>query len=157
MIEEEQDLSLRENTVKDDLDNSEIAATESSIPKEIDDALNSIPDKEQARVARSIMSMQFGAISATPENAISKKITSEHITQYLTDSSIAMKECFKERRDDKIFKGFALLVTLIFVVILIVLLKDKPSILEKIIYTIGGLVAGCVGGYGYGYKKGMDE
>lgn len=119
--------------------------------------MNSIPDKEQAKVVRSIMSMQFGAISATPENAISKKITSEHITQYLTDSSKAMQESFKERRDDKIFKGVALFITLVFVVILIILLKDNPNVMEKIIYAIGGLVAGCLGGYGYGYRKGMDE
>ena len=79
MAEEEKLLS-EENIENKDLSN-EIAATESSIPKEIDEALNSIPDKEQAKVVRSIMSMQFGAISATPENAISKKITSEHITQ----------------------------------------------------------------------------
>lgn len=155
MAEEEKLLS-EENIENKDLSN-EIAATESSIPKEIDEALNSIPDKEQAKVVRSIMSMQFGAISATPENAISKKITSEHITQYLTDSSKAMQESFKERRDDKIFKGVALFITLVFVVILIILLKDNPNVMEKIIYAIGGLVAGCLGGYGYGYRKGMDE
>lgn len=156
MAEEERNLSLEESTANEDLSN-EIAATESSIPKEIDEALNSIPDKAQAKVAKSIMSMQFGAISATPENAISKKITSEHITQYLVDSSTAMQESFKERRDDKIFKGVALFMTLVFVVVLIILLKDNPDVMEKVIYAIGGLVAGCLGGYGYGYRKGMDE
>ena len=45
---------------------------------------------------------------------------------------------------------------MIFLVVVIVLLKDKPNIMEKMIYAAGGLIAGAVGGFGYGYKKGHD-
>ncbi len=39
---------------------------------------------------------------------------------------------------------------------LIILLKDNPDIMEKIIYTVGGVVIGAFGGYGFGKNKG-DE
>lgn len=40
-----------------------------------------------------------------------------------------------------------------FIVVIILLLKDIPDIMEKIIYTIGGLAAGAIGGYGFGKFK----
>lgn len=156
MVERDMGLSLDENA-ESGKSGSEIAATESIIPKEIDEALDSIPDPAQAKAVRSIMSLQFGAISATPESTISKKIKPEHITQYLDDSRTAMEEAYKERHEDKIFKVVILVCVMIFLIALVVLLRDKPDILEKIIYAAGGLIAGAVGGFGYGYKKGHDE
>lgn len=156
MEEKNVELPLDKNTVNKESD-SEIAATESVIPKEVDEALDAIPDKEQAKVVREMMTMQIGAISASSENTISKQIKSEHITQYLEDSRVAMQEEYRERHEDKIFKTFLLVIILIFIIVLIVLLKDKPDVMEKVIYAAGGLIAGCVGGFGYGYKKGKDE
>lgn len=144
---------------KAEIASNEVAASEldSNIPKEIDDAINMIPDKTQARVVKSMLSMQFGTFASSPENAISKKITSEHITQYLTDSGIAMRESFKERRYDKIFKIIIFVTALIFIGFLVVSLKDIPDVMEKIIYLIIGLGTGVVGGYGFGRHKGTEE
>lgn len=41
--------------------------------------------------------MQFGMISKTPENFVSKQIKPEHITQYIETSKVAMEKEFKEK------------------------------------------------------------
>ena len=156
MAEEDPDLLSEGKKQEDDADN-EIAVTDGTLPKEIDEVLDSIPDQKQANVVRRIMSLQFSAISATPENAISKKITSDHISQYLNDSRVAMQESFKEHHEDKIFKGVIILSALVFMIVIIILLKNQPSVMEKVIFSVVSLVAGALDGYGYGYKKGMEE
>ena len=42
---------------------------------------------------------------------------------------------------------------MLFVIALVILLKDNPDVLEKVIYAGGGLIAGAFGGYGYGKNK----
>ena len=49
-----------------------------------------------------------------------------------------------------------LLIVVAFIIILISMLKDKPDIMEKVLYASGGLIAGALGGYGFGKSK-RDE
>ena len=56
----------------------------------------------------------------------------------------------------KVFTFLTIVVAMIFFVIIILLLEDKPEIMEKIIYTLGGVIAGAFGGYGFGYGKQPD-
>lgn len=74
-----------------------------------------------------------------------------------TESIIPKEVEYKERHEDKIYKVIIMVCIMIFLIVLIILLKDNPEIMEKIIYAAGGLIAGGVGGFGYGYKKGNDE
>ena len=46
---------------------------------------------------------------------------------------------------------------MIFIIVLVFLLGDKADILEKVLYTIGGLIVGAFGGYGFGKTKRNDE
>ena len=39
---------------------------------------------------------------------------------------------------------------------MIVLLKDNPDVMEKIIYTVGGVIVGAFGGYGFGKNRNDD-
>lgn len=45
---------------------------------------------------------------------------------------------------------------LVFFTAIIVLLKDNPDVLEKIIYSVGGVIVGAFGGYGFGRQKRDD-
>lgn len=45
-------------------------------------------------------------------------------------------------------------IAMVFFIILVILLKDTPDVMEKIIYTVGGVVIGAFGGYG---KNKNDE
>lgn len=88
-----------------------------------------------------------------PSSAISKKITEEHISEYLSGSREEMQKSYQEKRDRKIFSFLISLLGIVFVLIVIVLLKDSPDMLEKILYAAGGVVAGAFGGYGYGKSR----
>lgn len=130
---------------------------ETELPKVIEEAIDSIPDKEQASVVRRVMSMQFGMISNTPESSISKQIRPEHITQYIETSKEAMEKEYKEKHESKMFQGFLFTVTCAVFIAVIILLKNQPEYMEKIIYALLGFGAGICGGYGIGYKKGTNE
>lgn len=64
-----------------------------------------------------------------------------------------MQKSYQEKRDRKIFSFLISLLGIVFVLIVIVLLKDSPDMLEKILYAAGGVVAGAFGGYGYGKSR----
>lgn len=94
---------------------------------------------------------------ARQENPIVKKITPEHIDKYLDGTKLELQESYKEKHERKIFNLLILIVALVFIIVLTWMLKDNEAILEKILYTLGGLVAGAFGGYGYGKKSNEDE
>jgi hypothetical membrane protein len=49
---------------------------------------------------------------------------------------------------------FALVLVIVgLIVTILVLFRNKPEMVEKILYAVGGLLAGAVGGYGYGKSK----
>lgn len=129
---------------------------EMEMPEEFSEALESMPPEARKYVEQvMISSVQMGGI-LRPENAISKKITESHITEFLDGSKLQMKEEYKEKHERKIFSGIILCVILIFIIGVIVLLKDTPEIMEKVLYTLTGLLAGALGGYGYGKTKRDD-
>ncbi len=68
-----------------------------------------------------------------------------------------MEYQFKESRDNKIFIGIVVFLFMVFIVVLVFLLSDKPDVLEKVLYTLGGLIVGAFGGYGFGKTKKDDE
>lgn len=84
------------------------------------------------------------------------QITSEHISKYLEGAELDMKNSYTEKFHKKIFAFLTTIVAMIFFVIIVVLLKDTPDIMEKVIYTVGGVVIGALGGYGFG-KNRSDE
>ena len=137
--------------------NEIVDTEESELPKAIEDAIDSIPDKEQASVMRRVMSMQFGMVSNSPESSISKQIKPEHITQYIETSKEAMEKDYKEKHEAKLFQGFIFTIICVVFIVVIILLKNQPEYMEKIIYALLGFGAGICGGYGIGYKKGTNE
>lgn len=123
---------------------------------ELEQVLKNAPPQDREVIERLIVSsFQMREISS-PETAVMKKITSEHITKYLEGAETDMKNSYKEKFQKKIFAFLTIVVAMIFFVIVILLLKDKPEIMEKIIYTLGGVIAGAFGGYGFGKRNNDD-
>lgn len=114
-----------------------------------------LPNHERHTVTREITQMMMGV--ARQENPIVKKITPEHIDKYLDGTKLELQESYKGKHERKIFNLLILIVALVFIIVLTWMLKDNEAILEKILYTLGGLVAGAFGGYGYGKKSNEDE
>ena len=119
----------------------------------IDEILEGVPEEHKKTIQKLIISsiQMRGMISS--ENEVAKKITEEHITQYLEGTKLEMENSYEEKKHKKILVFLTIFLTMAFIVVIILLLKDIPDIMEKIIYTIGGLAAGAIGGYGFGKFK----
>ena len=115
--------------------------------------LDDVPEEMRKEIEKLMVSsiQMRGMIS--PENNISKKITEEHITQYLDGAREEMNNNYIEKKHSKIFLFLTMLISMGFFIAVIAMLKDKPDVMEKIIYTVGGIVAGAFGGYGFGKRK----
>ena len=121
----------------------------------INDVIEKIPEEDRPEVRKMMsMTMQMGKVmSASPEMELMKKMTSQNIESFLDGQKTAMEYQFKENRENKIFMGFMVLLFMVFIIILVNILSDKPDILEKVLYTLGGLIVGAFGGYGFGKTK----
>lgn len=122
----------------------------------IDEVLENVPEEQRKVIERMMISSVQMRSVASPETAVMKKITSEHITKYLEGAEQDMKNSYAEKLQKKIFVFLTMLVAMIFFIAVIVLLKDIPDVMEKVLYAVGGVVAGAFGGYGLG-KKQSDE
>lgn len=122
---------------------------------EIEEILDDAPEEVRHEVKKMMMSMRMGGVMP-PSMELMKKLTPEHVSEFLQGQREAANNQFKESRDSKVFLGISLVVILSFVVILVVLLKDSPDILEKVLYTLGGLITGLLGGYGFGKSRGSE-
>lgn len=127
------------------------------IPSEFSEVLEDMPEDVRKQVEQIMVSSVQMAGIIRPENNISKKITEQHITDYLDASKQQMLEDYKSKREDKIFQGIVLFVVLAFIIIVIILLKDIPDVMEKIVYILVGGFGGYLGGYGYGKSKKHDD
>ena len=125
----------------------------------IEDVVEKVPEEDRHEVRKMMtLTMQMGRVmSASPEMELMKKMTPKHIEMFLDGQKEAMTYQFKAERESKIFLGIMVLLFMIFIVILVTLLIDKPDILEKVLYTMGCLIVGAFGGYGFGKTKRDDE
>lgn len=130
-----------------------------ALPEEVlNDILEDVPEEHRKKVEKMIIasSVQMrGMIS--PEATVMNKITGEHITEYLQGARQEMENTFDERKQNRIFTFLTLIFAMIFFIIIILLLKDKPDFMEKIIYSFVSLVAGAIGGYGFGKSRSDND
>jgi len=126
---------------------------ETNIPEGFSDVIENIPPEHRKQVKQMMISAVQMRGMANPESAVSKKITEAHISEYLAGSREDMQRGYQEKRDRKIFNFFITVLGIAFIIAIIILLKDNPEMLEKILYASGGIVAGAFGGYGYGKTR----
>lgn len=132
--------------------------TESNIDKKFEEMISDIPDEVKEEIVESITSIQrTQSMSFPPETLVMSKITEEHISEFLAASRENMQKSYEEKRNNKFFLCFLILIALIFVIAIIILLKDQAQIMEKIIYIFLGFLGGAAGGYGIGRKNGSNN
>ena len=125
--------------------------TINELQKEHDVDIIDSESKEHGLIETSQIMDTLSQISSGTD--FSDKITTEHITRYLDGAEKNMTLAFEEKKHSKYFiLALAIIVSIVFI-ILVVILKDKPDVLEKLIYSVGGLFAGFAGGYGLGKKR----
>lgn len=150
---------MEENKERDDKETQSLDNLDKSNPEEIELAefLESVPPEHRKVIEQMMISssIQMRSISS-PETAVMKKLTPDHISKYLDGAALEMKNSYVEKFHRKVFTFLTMIVSMVFFILLVILLKDNPDIMEKIIYIVGGVVIGAFGGYGFG-KNRNDE
>lgn len=121
---------------------------------ELEDVLENVSPEQRKLIERIIISssIQMRSISS-PETVVMKKLTADHISKYLDATELEMKNNYVEKFHRKVFIFLTMIVAMIFFIFLVIFLKDMPDIMEKVIYTTGGVVLGAFGGYGFGKNR----
>lgn len=136
---------------------AELSEDGKEIETELEEVLDSVPPEHRKTIERMIISsVQMRSISSPPEAVVMKKLTPEHISQFLDGASQEMQKSYAERFHKKIFTFLTMIVAMIFFVVVIILLREDTDVMEKVIYAVGGVCAGAFGGYGFA-KKGADD
>ena len=113
--------------------------------------------KEAKQIIKKLEFGMMGVSHLSQENEVAKKINETHITNYLDGAREQMHNDYKERHEKKIFTVILVSLALIFFIVIIILLKNTPDILEKIIYSVASLIAGAFGGYGLGKRNSQND
>lgn len=124
---------------------------------ELEDVLESVPPEHRKIIERMMISSSIQMRSITsPETEVMKKLTPDHISKYLDGAELEMKNSYAEKLYRKVFTFLTTIVAMVFFIILVILLKDIPDVMEKVIYIVGGVIVGAFGGYGFGKNKNDD-
>ena len=123
--------------------------TENVLPDDISQALEGLPVDKRETIEKTLVT-QFAMITSrsSPEFEISRKITSDHITKLLDTQSKSMEYTYKDEQHKRWFYVALIALVSAVVVVLVLILKDKPDVLEKVLIGLGGVIAGAAGGYG---------
>ncbi|VAX40643.1 hypothetical protein MNBD_PLANCTO03-2436 [hydrothermal vent metagenome] len=142
-----------EQTELDHTENPETVSQDvQGVPAEVADVMREMPPQFRELMASFTM--------GPPPNPIMSKINEEHISKALDLAEQAIDNNYKlDNREVDIKssnRGFALAVfgaCLGVIVVLVLVLQDKPEVLLPTLSGLFGLAAGALGGYGYGKSK----
>ena len=125
---------------------------------QLEDFLENVPPEQRKTIEKMMISssIRMGSIFS-PEAAVMEKLTPAHISMFLDGAEAEMQKSYAEKFHRKINTFLTMVVANVFFIILVILLKDNPDVMEKIIYIVGGVVIGAFGGYGYGRNKNNDN
>lgn len=129
---------------------------ENALEDEIDRVLEGVPQEARNKI-REVFSMTTVMQRTSPQAELMRKLTSENIHDFIQAQDASDERRFKDRRNNRGFLLAALFFGLVGIIVIIALLKSTPDLLEKIIPPIITLVAGAIGGYGVGFKKGSSD
>ena len=116
------------------------------IEAELEEVLDSVPPEHRKTLERMmISSVQLRSFASPPEAVVMKKLTPEHISQFLEGASQEMQKSYTEKFHKKLFTFLSMIVAMIFFVVVIILLRDDTEVMEKVIYAVGGVCAGAFG------------
>ena len=119
--------------------------------KQFTEILENIPEDQKEFVEQSMMMATF--MQNAPESAISKKLTEEHISTYLKVSGEDMRLSHKGETQNRILLFAIILIMAVLFCFVVLIFRDSPDVLEKILFTSGGVIIGAIGGFGFGKSR----
>lgn len=122
----------------------------------LEEGLEAFPE-EQRKVLSRMMISTVQMRNTSPEAEIASKISGQQLDKILENNAEETRLYFNDRKQTKWFSFAAFGVAIVFLTVLVIMLRSTPDVLEKIIYAVGGVIAGAFGGYGYGKSKGNNQ
>jgi len=117
------------------------------------DMLDLLPEQDRTAMT-AFLAMMKGT------NSLEDRMNAEHVTQKLeidrqTEDHRFQKAKLEHNKNiiDRLFSFLAVLVVAGLIATILVLFRDNPEMVEKILVAVGGLIAGAIGGYGFGKSK----
>ncbi|MEA3496806.1 MAG: hypothetical protein U9R42_12335 [Bacteroidota bacterium] len=143
--QKEQDTSNKNELVKDDELKTNKIESDGIIPDEI---LETIPIEERGKVVSIIKKSMISSVSKRT-NPIAEKITPEHITTLIENSSVVDKRDRTERKSERNYNLILIIIGLVFVSFLVIFLQKNINLLITIITAI----LSFIGGFGFGKSQ----
>lgn len=123
----------------------------------LSEVLQGLPKEKREIIERTFVS-QIAMINRTsPEGEIAKKISEGHIDKLLDNRAKAMEYTHKDEVQKKVFFSVMVVLVLITVFGVILLLKDNPDTMERILTVIVTAIISGLGGYGVGKGRGSND
>ena len=119
---------------------------------ELEKQMKALPQEQQTMIRAMMTSVQL-TNQSNPESNLAKQWRPEHIQTYLDGARESMQNEYKDKQHKRWFSLAFVLIAAAVVAFVILVLKDQPDVMEKILYAAGGVIAGALGGYGYGKSK----
>lgn len=120
-------------------------------PKEEEQDVSNVMPPEFIHRVELMSAMMMKDMSS--QSNIADKLTAEHLDKMIDNEAKEIASKYK-------YNSFRLVLGLILFIFMagllitvIIILKDSPDVMEKIIYTVGGVIIGGIGGYGFGSRK----
>ena len=147
---------MKETELVDNKNNAPFDSESDDMPN-VEEALKCVPDGAREVIERFMAVQQIRYSETSADMEIASKITPEHITEILSGSRENMQRGYKEKNSKRWFAFAILLVAVVALILVIVLLKNQPEVMEGIVKSLTALVAGALGGFGAGYVKGKKD
>lgn len=127
------------------------------IPEDMRKALEGIPEEQRKRITSMMISQYSLFERISPDASLVKKITEDHITKMLETQERAMEHSFQEDHEKRWFLLGSVIVAVGTLITLVVLLKNSPDLMERVITLAFGGILGAAGGYGIGFRNGKKD
>ena len=123
--------------------------------EELLEVLEDVPEKSK-KIIEQMMISSIQMRSESPETITAHNITPEHITKFIDGANKEVEYSYKDKRQTRWFVFAVIIAALAFTLVIVNMLRDTPEIMEKVLYTMGGFIAGLAGGYGFGKTKNQE-
>jgi len=120
-------------------------SSEGIIPEEF---LEAFPQEERGKVASIVKETMISGVMRR-SNPIADKITTEHITQLISKSDDHDKRDREERKSERNYNLWLVLIGLAFIAFLIIFLRENEDLLIKVVI---GIIS-FIGGFGFGLSR----
>lgn len=127
------------------------------LPPEVAEVINTMPEEHREQV-RHMWGMHMSMTTRTsPQMEMMKKLTPETLDKMIENEGKEAEMEYRDRNGARWATLIMILIGALFLLGMIYLLKEDTEVLKEIVVPFVTLIAGALGGYGFGYSKGKKS